>query len=42
MATMNLRTDARGKAIREGAQVDIGGNERYAAMCRKHFTEAMA
>ena len=41
-ATMNLRTDATGKAIKEGAQVDIGGNERYVAMCRKHFTEAMA
>lgn len=41
-ATMNLRTDAEGKAIKEGAQVDIGGNERYVAMCRKHFTEAMA
>ena len=41
-ATMNLRTDAAGNAIKEGAQVDIGGNERYVAMCRKHFTEAMA
>ncbi|CAA6692071.1 MULTISPECIES: thymidine kinase [unclassified Lentimonas] len=41
-ATMNLRTDAEGKAIREGAQVEIGGNERYVAMCRKHFREAMA
>lgn len=40
-ATMNLRTDAEGKAIREGAQVEIGGNERYVAMCRKHFREAM-
>jgi thymidine kinase len=41
-ATMNLRTDAEGKPIKEGAQVDIGGNERYVAMCRRHFTEAMA
>ena len=41
-ATMNLRTDAEGSAIREGAQVEIGGNERYVAMCRKHFREAMA
>ncbi|TVP81325.1 MAG: thymidine kinase [Puniceicoccaceae bacterium] len=41
-ATMNLRTDPQGRAIKEGAQVDIGGNERYVAMCRKHFTEAMA
>jgi thymidine kinase len=41
-ATMNLRTDAGGKAIREGAQVDIGGNERYVAMCRRHFNKAIS
>ncbi|HAV12165.1 MAG TPA: thymidine kinase [Opitutae bacterium] len=41
-ATMNLRTDANGSAIKEGEQVEIGGNERYIAMCRKHFREAMA
>lgn len=40
-ATMNLRTDEEGNAIKEGAQVEIGGNERYVAMCRKHFREAM-
>lgn len=40
-ATMNLRTDDKGKAIKEGAQVEIGGNERYVSMCRKHFREAM-
>jgi thymidine kinase len=41
-ATMNLRQGPDGKAIKEGEQVDIGGNERYVAMCRKHFREAMA
>lgn len=41
-ATMNLRTDAEGKPIKEGEQVEIGGNERYVAMCRRHFVEAMA
>jgi thymidine kinase len=41
-ATMNLRTDASGQPIKEGAQVDIGGNERYVAMCRKHFVAAMS
>ena len=41
-ATMNLRTDAEGKPIKEGEQVEIGGNERYIAMCRKCFVEAMA
>ena len=41
-ATMNLRTDEKGKAIKEGSQVEIGGNERYVSMCRKHFREAMS
>jgi thymidine kinase len=39
-ATMNLRVDAEGRAVREGAQVEIGGNDRYVAMCRRHFKEA--
>ncbi len=41
-ATMNLRVGADGHAVREGAQVEIGGNERYVAMCRQHFYEALA
>ena len=41
-ATMNLRTDAEGKPIKEGEQVEIGGNERYIAMCRKCFVEAIS
>jgi thymidine kinase len=36
-ATMNLRIDAAGKAVKDGAQTAIGGNERYVALCRKHF-----
>jgi thymidine kinase len=36
-ATMNLRLDASGKPVREGAQTEIGGNERYVAVCRRHF-----
>jgi thymidine kinase len=40
-ATMNLRVDATGAAVREGAQTEIGGNDRYVALCRKHFTEAL-
>ncbi|QZD88990.1 thymidine kinase [Qipengyuania aurantiaca] len=40
-ATMNLRVDAHGKAVSEGAQTEIGGNDRYVAMCRKHFSEAL-
>lgn len=41
-ATMNLRVDASGKAVSEGAQTEIGGNDRYVALCRKHFSEALA
>ncbi|WP_336981269.1 thymidine kinase [Altererythrobacter fulvus] len=40
-ATMNLRVDESGTAVRDGAQTEIGGNERYVALCRKHFTEAI-
>ncbi|MDB5706056.1 MAG: Thymidine kinase [Sphingomonas bacterium] len=41
-ATMNMRVDASGNAIREGAQTEIGGNDRYVAMCRRHFIERTA
>ena len=40
-ATMNLRLDANGNPVRTGAQTMIGGNERYVALCRRHFTEAI-
>ncbi len=40
-ATMNLRTDAEGRAVKEGAQVEIGGNDRYVAMCRRHYKDAL-
>lgn len=36
-ATMNIRLDENGKRLREGEQVVIGGNERYVAVCRRHF-----
>ena len=38
-ATMNLRVDADGRAVIDGAQTEIGGNDRYVALCRKHFME---
>ena len=41
-ATMNLRVDADGRAVLEGAQTEIGGNDRYVALCRKHFMAARA
>ena len=39
-AIMVVRLDAEGKAVTEGSQVEIGGNDRYISMCRKHFKEA--
>lgn len=41
-ATMNLRVDESGQAVSAGEQTEIGGNERYVALCRKHFTSALA
>lgn len=41
-ATMNLRVDAEGRAVAHGAQTEIGGNDRYVALCRKHFMERSA
>jgi len=38
-ATMVLRVDAGGKPVREGAQIEIGGNDRYVSVCRRHFKE---
>ena len=40
-ATMNLRVDAAGHAVREGAQVEVGGNDRYVALCRRHFVATL-
>ncbi|MEX2125803.1 MAG: thymidine kinase [Woeseia sp.] len=36
-ATMVIRLDENGNAVTEGSQVEIGGNDRYVSMCRKHF-----
>jgi thymidine kinase len=40
-ATMVVRQDSDGKAIKEGAQVQIGGNETYISLCRRHWREAV-
>lgn len=39
-ATMNLRVDGDGRAVLDGAQTEVGGNDRYVALCRKHFMAA--
>jgi thymidine kinase len=41
-ATMNARIDPNGKVVREGEQIEIGGNDRYIALCRKHFVAGKA
>ena len=40
-ATMVVRQDEQGRALREGAQVQIGGNETYVSLCRRHWRQAM-
>ena len=39
-ATMVIRQDPVGNIITSGESVEIGGNDRYVSMCRKHFYEA--
>ena len=41
-ATMVIRQDAAGTVIRDGAQVEIGGNEKYISLCRSHWRAAMS
>lgn len=38
-ATMVVRLDGNGQVVTEGSQVEIGGNDRYVSMCRKHFKQ---
>ena len=40
-ATMIVRVDAKGDIVREGEQVEIGGNERYLSLCRLHFNQGI-
>ena len=38
-ATMVLRLNARGEIVFNGTQIEIGGEEKYVSVCRKHFVE---
>lgn len=38
-ATMVVRVDEKGYALREGSQVEIGGNDRYVSVSRKEFKD---
>jgi thymidine kinase len=41
-ATMNLRVDAQGRAVQDGPQVEIGGNERYVSVSRAEYKKIMS
>lgn len=41
-ATMVVRVDEHGYALREGSQVEIGGNERYVSVSRREFKAVFA
>ena len=41
-ATMVVRVDAHGRAVTDGPQVEIGGNERYVSVSRPEFKKIMA
>lgn len=40
-ATMVARVGEDGKAVTGGAQIEIGGNDRYISLCRKHWRHAI-
>ena len=40
-ATMVVRQDGAGNVLKDGVQVQIGGNETYVSMCRRHWREAV-
>jgi thymidine kinase len=39
-ATMVARFDNAGNVVTEGAQIEVGGNEKYVSFCRRHWVEA--
>ncbi len=41
-ATMVLRLDAAGAPVKSGAQIEIGGNERYVSVCRRHYKDSQS
>ncbi len=40
-ATMVVRFDGEGQPMHSGDQIQIGGNETYVSMCRRHFKESL-
>jgi thymidine kinase len=40
-ATLNQRVNADGRPVASGAQVEVGGNDRYVGKCRLHFHQGL-
>lgn len=38
-ANMVLRVDQHNRPVKSGAQIEIGGNDRYVSVCRRHFKQ---
>ena len=36
-ATCNARLDKDGKIVRSGSQIELGGNDKYISLCKKHY-----
>jgi len=41
-ATMTMRLTSDGAADPDGTQIEIGGNERYISLCRKHWAKGQS
>jgi len=40
-AIMNIRIDEQNRPVKTGDQIEIGGNDRYVSLCRKHFKQGI-
>ena len=40
-ATMVVRQDEQGNVLKDGAQIQVGGNETYVSLCRVHWRQAI-
>jgi thymidine kinase len=38
-AAFVVRIDENGQVVKEGEQVEVGGNDKYESMCRQHFAK---
>ena len=36
-ATCNARIDKNGRIVRKGKQIELGGNDKYISLCKKHY-----